>query len=95
MNNENDKEVADLLRERAAQQPTNDQAPTPPEPQEFLTVDEAATLLRVNIGTLYDVIKTAAPPWAKPIGRQVRISRSALLKWFETEVVAPRRRRAV
>lgn len=94
MKDENDKEVADLLRERAAsKEPEND--PKPVEPQEFLTVDEAATLLRVNIGTLYEVIKTAAPPWAKPIGRQVRISRSALLKWFEQEVAAPRRRRAL
>lgn len=93
MSEENDKEVLELLRDRmSAKEPENDPRS---EPQEFLTPDEAAKLLRVNIGTLYEVIKTAGPPWAKPIGKQIRISRSALLKWFEQEVAAPRRRRAL
>jgi excisionase family DNA binding protein len=73
--------------------PVNDQAAV--EPPEFLTPDEAAVLLRVNIGTLYEVIKSSSPPWAKSIGRQVRISRAALLKWFESETVAPAKRRRV
>lgn len=50
---------------------------------EFMTVEEAAELLRVNRHTLYGAIKSESPPWARTIGRVVRINRAALLKWFE------------
>lgn len=67
---------------------------TPQSAPEFLSIEEAAVLLRVNRKTLSEMIKSDAPPWAKPIGRLIRIRRSALLRWFETEVVSPRKRRA-
>ena len=52
---------------------------------EFLTVDEAAELLRVNRKTLYEAIQTqrretgADPPWALRVGKVLRINRLALL----------------
>jgi excisionase family DNA binding protein len=88
---DNERELAQFLVEPNTPAPANTNSKS--EPPEFLTAEEAATLLRVNIGTLREVIKTSAPPWAKPIGHQVRISRSALLKWFETEVAMPTKRR--
>jgi excisionase family DNA binding protein len=67
----------------------------PGAPPEFLTVEEAADLLRINRGTLYGIVKNDCPPWAKTIGRNVRISRAALLGWFEKSGAAPRKKRAL
>lgn len=67
---------------------------TPAALSDFLTVDEAAVLLRVSRNTLYEVIRSGEAPWARTIGRVVRISRIGLLKWFEQGAPAPRRRRA-
>lgn len=93
MAEENEKALAEFMSQpKPAAPPANEQTGL----QEFLTAEEAAALLRVNVETLRNVIKDIAPPWAKPIGHQVRISRAALLKWFETEVtVTNKRRRAV
>jgi excisionase family DNA binding protein len=57
--------------------------PGPPEPsvKRFLTVDEAAELLRINRKTLYDHVAEADPPWALRFGRTIRISRDGLLRW--------------
>ncbi len=49
---------------------------------DFLTVDEAADLLRVNRKTLYEVIRLSQPPWAMRFGRSIRVSRTALLEAF-------------
>ncbi len=49
---------------------------------EILTVDEAATLLRVNRKTLYEVIRLQQPTWAIRFGRTIRVSRDALLRAF-------------
>ena len=49
---------------------------------EILTVDEAATLLRVNRKTLYEVIRLTRPDWAIRFGRTIRVSRTALLEAF-------------
>jgi excisionase family DNA binding protein len=54
-----------------------------PEPsvKRFLTVDEAAELLRINRKTLYDHVAAESPPWALRFGRTIRISRDGLLRW--------------
>jgi excisionase family DNA binding protein len=58
-------------------------APDGPEPsvKRFLTVDEAAELLRINRKTLYDHVAAESPPWALRFGRTIRISREGLLRW--------------
>ena len=71
-----------------------DQA-VPAQPQEFLTVDEAAELLRINKHTLYEAIKTGELPWAKHIGRIVRISRAGMLGWFERGGELPKKKRRI
>ena len=48
-----------------------------------LTVDEAARLLRVNRKTLYDAVRAGAVPGVVRVGRSIRISREALLRWIE------------
>nr|WP_071898369.1 helix-turn-helix domain-containing protein [Cystobacter ferrugineus] len=48
---------------------------------EFLTVDEAAALLRVNRKTLYESIRRGEVPGVLHLGRSVRLRRSVLLSW--------------
>ncbi|WP_071902526.1 helix-turn-helix domain-containing protein [Cystobacter ferrugineus] len=48
---------------------------------EFLTVDEAANLLRVNRKTLYESIRRGEVPGTIHVGRSVRLRRSVLLSW--------------
>ncbi|SEN36674.1 DNA binding domain-containing protein, excisionase family [Stigmatella aurantiaca] len=47
---------------------------------EFLTVDEAAALLRVNRKTLYESIRLEQVPGVVRIGKSLRIRRAALLE---------------
>jgi excisionase family DNA binding protein len=49
---------------------------------DILTVDEAATMVRVNRKTLYEFIRLSQPQWAIRLGRTIRVSRSALLEAF-------------
>ncbi len=49
---------------------------------DILTVEEAASLLRVNRKTLYEVIRLNRPGWAIRFGRTIRVSRAALLEAF-------------
>ncbi|NRD67099.1 helix-turn-helix domain-containing protein [Corallococcus exiguus] len=57
--------------------------PTPPKESEpsFLTVDEAAELLRVNRKTLYEAIRLGQLPGVIRLGRCVRLSRATMLSW--------------
>ncbi|MBZ4396632.1 helix-turn-helix domain-containing protein [Myxococcus sp. AS-1-15] len=60
-------------------------APTPNSPPalpDFLTVDEAANLLRVNRKTLYEAIRLGSVPGVVRIGKALRVQRDALLAWF-------------
>jgi excisionase family DNA binding protein len=61
---------------------------------DILTPDEAAEILRVDVKTLYSLIREGVP-WAKKIGaKSIRISKPAMMKWFETEAAnEPRKRR--
>lgn len=86
---EKQEDVVRDLREGAERMRASNAAPP-----EMMTMEEAAEFLRVNRKTLTDMIESESPPWAKRIGKLPRISRSALLKWFETEVSAPKKRRA-
>ncbi|MCP3167705.1 helix-turn-helix domain-containing protein [Myxococcus qinghaiensis] len=45
----------------------------------FLTVDEAAALLRVNRKTLYEAIRLGQVPGVSRIGKALRIRRDALV----------------
>ncbi|NTX17738.1 helix-turn-helix domain-containing protein [Myxococcus sp. CA056] len=49
-------------------------------PPEFLTVDEAAALLRVNRKTLYESIRLGQVPGVVRIGKALRIRRAALVE---------------
>jgi excisionase family DNA binding protein len=48
---------------------------------EFLTVEEAAELLRVNRKTLYEAIRLEQVPGVARIGKSLRIRRAALVEW--------------
>ncbi|RKH00221.1 helix-turn-helix domain-containing protein [Corallococcus carmarthensis] len=48
---------------------------------EFLTVEEAAALLRVNRKTLYESIRLGQVPGVFHLRRSIRIHRDALLAW--------------
>ncbi len=47
----------------------------------FLTVEEAAELLRVNRKTLYEAIRLGQVPGVARLGRILRIHRATLLTW--------------
>ncbi|MFP2932183.1 helix-turn-helix domain-containing protein [Pyxidicoccus sp. 3LG] len=49
---------------------------------EFLTVEEAAALLRVNRKTLYESIRLGQVPGVLHLGRSIRIRRVVLLRWM-------------
>lgn len=57
--------------------PSTSSGSSPPEP-EFLTVDEAAALLRLNRKTLYESIRLGQVPGVVRVGRAIRIARAAL-----------------
>jgi excisionase family DNA binding protein len=58
---------------------------TPPVPADhaplFLTVAEAAELLRVNRKTLYEAIRLGQVPGVARLGKTLRIRRAALVEW--------------
>jgi excisionase family DNA binding protein len=49
---------------------------------EFMTVEEAAALLRVNRKTLYESIQLGQVPGVLHLGRSIRIRRVVLLRWM-------------
>ncbi|WP_434344905.1 helix-turn-helix domain-containing protein [Myxococcus virescens] len=57
--------------------PTETASATP----EFLTVEEAAALLRVNRKTLYESVRLGQVPGVLHLRRSIRIRRDALLAW--------------
>jgi excisionase family DNA binding protein len=50
--------------------------------EDVLTVDEAARLLRIGRNQLYEAIGRGEIPHRR-VGRSIRLSRSALLRWLE------------
>ncbi len=47
-----------------------------------LTVDEVATVLRVDRKTAYAVIAEGRLPGVRRLGRTIRVSRDALFEWL-------------
>lgn len=56
------------------------EAENAPEP-EFLTVPEAARLLRIDRTTLYEQIQLGRVPGVRSLGRALRIHRPTLVAW--------------
>lgn len=55
---------------------------------EVMTVTELARLLRVNKNTLYREIDAGHVPGILRVGRTIRISRTAVLKWLGQDPVS-------
>jgi excisionase family DNA binding protein len=56
--------------------------PTPPsDAEEFLTVPEVASILRVSSDTLYRAIRLDQVPGAFRVGKSIRIRQNAVLSW--------------
>jgi excisionase family DNA binding protein len=53
------------------------------EPDDVLTVEEAAELLRIGRNQLYDAIGRNQVPHRR-IGRSIRLSRAALVRWLDS-----------
>jgi excisionase family DNA binding protein len=49
---------------------------------EVLTVDEVSRLLRVDRKTIYVQVREGSIPGARRVGRTIRISREAVLRWL-------------
>lgn len=49
----------------------------------FITVDELATLLRLNRDTAYKAVAERQIPGIRRIGRTIRIHRGSLMAWVE------------
>ena len=69
------------MRDVVSQQ--SNEAGIPAALPDVLTVDEAAAILRVNRKTLYEAVRLGTVPGVVRIGRNIRISRSALLGWVQ------------
>ncbi|MDP7504599.1 MAG: helix-turn-helix domain-containing protein [Nitrospinota bacterium] len=59
-----------------------------------LTVDELASLLRVNRDTAYKAIADGQIPGTRKIGRNIRISRDAVIEWLRGKDHVPRSERS-
>ncbi len=59
-------------------------------PPRVLTVDELASLLRVNRDTAYKAIAEGQIPGVQRIGKAIRISRDAVINWLGGEGHVPR-----
>jgi excisionase family DNA binding protein len=51
----------------------------------FLTVDELASLMRVNRKTVYDAIARGEIPGVQSLGRVIRIHRRTVVDWLRGE----------
>jgi excisionase family DNA binding protein len=58
-----------------------------------LTVEEVASLLRVDRKTAYAAVVRGEVPGVRRLGRCIRISRDAVLRWLADGEDATRRRR--
>jgi excisionase family DNA binding protein len=56
---------------------------TAPMKTEFLTIDEAALLLRLGKRTTYELARNGRLPGAVKVGGQWRVHRQQLLKWVQ------------
>lgn len=62
---------------------------------DVLTMDELAALLRVDRKTAYAAVMRGEVPGVRRLGRCIRISRDAVMRWLAEGEAAPRGRRRV
>lgn len=55
---------------------------------EVMTVTELAKMLRVNKNTVYREIEAGRVPGVLRVGRTIRISRAAVVKWLGQDPVS-------
>lgn len=66
---------------------------SPNDVSDVLTVDEAATLLRLHVKSLYKLIDEGRIPCVRLSRRRIRLLRSSLLAWLKGhETGSPQRR---
>lgn len=71
--------------DRASQSPRRtEERGSPVRPPAVLTVDETATLLRVDRKTVYRAILQGKIPGVRRLGRTIRLSRGAVLDWLNS-----------
>lgn len=84
--------MADSIRAQVTtsskSQPPQVQPGPPDELPAVLTVDELASLLRLNRKTVYESIQKGEIPGARRLGRTIRISRDAVLVWLSQDRTA-------
>ena len=68
-------------------------AARPDELPPIITVDELADLLRVERKTAYAAVTRGEIPGVRRLGRCIRISRDAVMRWLDAGVTAKRGRR--
>jgi excisionase family DNA binding protein len=71
-----------LGRARESERGQDEETAEPQPP--VLTVDELATLLRVNRKTVYEALSRGEIPGARRIGASYRILRGAVLEWLSS-----------
>ena len=52
-----------------------------------ITVDEVASLLRVNRNTVYDLFQRGEIPGGRKVGRIIRFSRDTVVEWLQGNVL--------
>ncbi len=70
-----------MRRSETSPEAESDPATEPSSLPLFLSVDEAAELLRLNRKTLYEAVKLGRVPGVVRVGRSIRIRRATLLTW--------------
>ena len=69
------------MRDVVSQQ--NNEAEVPAALPDVLTVEEAASFLRVNRKTFYEAVRLGSVPGVIRLGRAIRISKAALISWVQ------------
>ena len=59
---------------------------------ELLTADEAATILRLPVSSVYELARNRRIPFVR-IGRRIFFMRAELIRWVMQEMSVPPRRR--
>lgn len=74
--------------------PTAEEIAAAVELPSVLTVDELATLLRINRKTAYAAVKAGEIPGVRHVGNAIRVHRDTVLSWLaQGQVRVPRPRR--
>lgn len=77
---------------RLEKKPGGELRPTPPRAAELppvLVADEVAALLRVDRKTVYSMVERGKLPGCRRIGRCLRFSRDAIVRWLGADGPRP------